>query len=367
MSYGKVSETYWHDHKIRSLSDDGRFFMLYLLTGPHRNRIGCFVLDPHYAAADMIWDVPRVEAAMRELLEIERISWDAEARVVLIRRHFAHNTLENTNVAKGARSDLDGIPDTPLLRELLAMSTSDGVAKKHFEPYLERLKERVASLQDDGSHNRLPNGLPNGSGNGSQSLEPVGQSNRYPNGLGNRGYRRREKTIPVPVPVAIAVGEEHTHSRPPDTGPREDAPDRDGDGTEKKQRGTHPAAYALWHDGGLKETVLDAWHLSSPIVALSDGKMVGIGLEECLFSDLLWVCETETGDRAEAKATAEWLVRESRKCCGWDDGEPRTLYWLLRPENFAVAKSAYLAALPARAPIDFGVTLKTIPDERRAL
>ena len=51
MAYGRIEETFWHDPKIRALSEDGRNLMLYLLTCPRKNRLGCFALDPFYAAA----------------------------------------------------------------------------------------------------------------------------------------------------------------------------------------------------------------------------------------------------------------------------------------------------------------------------
>ena len=123
MAYGRVEETFWHDDKTRGLSEDGRLLYLYLLTGPHRNRLGCYVLDLQYAAADIQWVVSRVEDALGELVEIDRVAWDPENRMILVKRFLKYNTMENTNVVKGAASDLKALPDTPLFEMLLEALT----------------------------------------------------------------------------------------------------------------------------------------------------------------------------------------------------------------------------------------------------
>jgi hypothetical protein len=120
MAYGKVSETFWHDDKIRALTDRGRLFMLYLCSCPHGNRFGLFVLDPLYAAADIQWTSNEVVDAIVELRDAGRIGWDSLNRVVFVRNFLRHNTLINSSVVKGALNDLSAVPNTPLLAELLA-------------------------------------------------------------------------------------------------------------------------------------------------------------------------------------------------------------------------------------------------------
>ena len=44
MSYGKVHDAYWDSDTIDALSDRAALLGLFLISGPHRNAIGCFKL-----------------------------------------------------------------------------------------------------------------------------------------------------------------------------------------------------------------------------------------------------------------------------------------------------------------------------------
>lgn len=141
MAYAKVEETFWHDPLVRSLTETGRHFFFYLITSPHRNRIGCYVLDPLYAAADLQWSPERVSEGVAELVRRGRISWDAEHRVVFIRRHAKHNTLENQLVINGALADLRALPDTLLLSD--ARAALEEYKRPHYRPLLDALSQRL--------------------------------------------------------------------------------------------------------------------------------------------------------------------------------------------------------------------------------
>lgn len=143
MAYAKVEETFWHDQTVRGLSEPARHLYLYLLTCPHRNRIGCFVLDPWYASADLQWSQEQVADALAELAESDRIGWDPPSRVVFIRRFLDYNTLENKKVVQAATSDLRSLPDNPFLADLLASLEEN--QRAHYVQLLQALSNRIAN------------------------------------------------------------------------------------------------------------------------------------------------------------------------------------------------------------------------------
>lgn len=151
MAYGKIHEMFWDDPLVRSLSDDGRMLMMYLMTCRHKNRLGCYVLDLSYGAADLQWPVIRVREALAELVASDRVRHDPSNRIVLITRFLKHNKLENHKVVTGAMSELRSLPDTPLLVELLARVEKYHVA--HYVPLIEELGNRIG--------NGIPNDMPN--------------------------------------------------------------------------------------------------------------------------------------------------------------------------------------------------------------
>ena len=46
--YGRIETSFWQNEKVQRLSDGGRMLYLYLLTCPHGNSVGCFVLHDGY-------------------------------------------------------------------------------------------------------------------------------------------------------------------------------------------------------------------------------------------------------------------------------------------------------------------------------
>ena len=121
MSYGRISEAYWHDDVIRALTEPARYFMLYLMSCPHGNRLGLFVLAPAYAAEDLDcedspWDGAKVVSILQELVDKGRILWDRPARMVFVRYYLRHNVLLNGSVVKA--------PSTTSPRYLRASSSA---------------------------------------------------------------------------------------------------------------------------------------------------------------------------------------------------------------------------------------------------
>src|SRR5262245_26949974 len=77
------------------LSDDARLLYLYLLTSPHVNSAGCYVLPEEYACADLKWAPERYHAARIELVENEMVCFDPKHEVVFITAWFKHNPVMN--------------------------------------------------------------------------------------------------------------------------------------------------------------------------------------------------------------------------------------------------------------------------------
>ena len=230
MSYARISEALWTSRGFQGLSDDGRLLELYVKSCPHRNRLGCFRLDPHYVVADVGWEVERVKITLNELVSASRIMWDAEARVVLDLDALRVDPLQNGNVVKGAIRELDSVPDTELIAYLLqALESMD-----------------VSGWKDDAQHahgrllDAIQERLPNGS-------ETVSGPSRTPS-----------LSQPVSQPV--------THPAP----------------THARLEGKE----AL--EGGwlrCRDVILKRWHRGREHIDL-DSTSVGMGLEKTLFREL---------------------------------------------------------------------------------
>lgn len=106
--FAKISCSIWGSRKFRSLpDDDARLVYFYLHTNPHVNSLGCYVLRPGYALADLGWDTRddgliAYRKAIECLCNSGLIGYDHTESVVRIVDFLKHSPFTNVKHAKGA-------------------------------------------------------------------------------------------------------------------------------------------------------------------------------------------------------------------------------------------------------------------------
>lgn len=139
--YTRVESKFWQDEKMRAVSDDARYLMLYFLTSPHRNILGFYFMPSPYACFDLGWNEERFRKALQELLQAGTVKYDTRTHMVLILNYLKHNPLENPNQVKSAVEKLDEMPQTPLFHDFLTIV--EQFDKPFMKSLLERLRERL--------------------------------------------------------------------------------------------------------------------------------------------------------------------------------------------------------------------------------
>lgn len=173
MAYGAVDRRIWNDERFRRWDEDVRTVWLYLLTCPHGNRLGCFVLPAYYVADDVQMDLDSARDALATLEEEGRIVWDRELRVVCIRNHLnpEYNPLANGSVVKAATKDLAELPDSEkCLRALL--EAAERWSRPHYEELIQRLRHRVGQGGGHGAGEGAGHGAGHGGGAGVPHPDP---------------------------------------------------------------------------------------------------------------------------------------------------------------------------------------------------
>jgi hypothetical protein len=120
----------------------------YLLSCPHGNSLGCFVLPTGYMMADLGWDEETVSKHVRELVSNGFIERDERSFLTVIIGWWGHNTIENGNVAKGAVKAIKALPRCELLSRFL----------KDLNVFPNVFPNVLANEL----RNEFPNGIPNG-------------------------------------------------------------------------------------------------------------------------------------------------------------------------------------------------------------
>lgn len=117
--YSKVFVKIWHSKDFRTLSGEAKMLFLYLLTSPHRNMGGFYYLPFTYLCFDVGLDENRVAKAFEELEDRGMAVYDKDAQVVLIKKWFCYNPIENENQAKGLNKQLAEIPKSKLFESFV--------------------------------------------------------------------------------------------------------------------------------------------------------------------------------------------------------------------------------------------------------
>src|ERR1043165_1926088 len=113
MSYGKVHDAYWQSETIDALSDRAALLGLFLISGPHRNAIGCFKLgmgaitdNPRFGG----WGIEGVSDALHELKEGGFIARDDRTGWTFVRNALKHDPIKGLKAAIHAAKLVGGVP-----------------------------------------------------------------------------------------------------------------------------------------------------------------------------------------------------------------------------------------------------------------
>jgi len=119
MRYQKIHSQIWNDEKFTALTPAQQRLFLYILTCPHGNIIGVFVLKPGYIRDDLQYSPKDLNKDLKELVETGLIEYDFSTSVILIKKFLKHNPLTNPNQIKAANKMLKELPKTHLIHKFI--------------------------------------------------------------------------------------------------------------------------------------------------------------------------------------------------------------------------------------------------------
>lgn len=141
--YIRIATKFWQDEKVRELSDDGKLLYLYVLTSPHSNMAGYYVLPKPYVAYDLNWLPERLDKAFRELFRKGLIKYCERSAVILIPNFLKYNPMQNKNQAKGAVRRVGELPANTLRGDFLT------VLERYAKPFMEWFAEGFANTDTE--------------------------------------------------------------------------------------------------------------------------------------------------------------------------------------------------------------------------
>jgi hypothetical protein len=141
--YAQINRKLWNTSKFRHLSKDARELFLYLISCPHGNMLGLFVLRPGYAIDDLQWlSREQFTQSFDELLQNNLFKYDPECQIILDMEQLKKHPPINPNQVTACIKIINSLPKTPLFHDLKLLAES--LNKPFLKPLIELLIERYA-------------------------------------------------------------------------------------------------------------------------------------------------------------------------------------------------------------------------------
>jgi len=117
MNYRKIFVKIWADPTFQNLSKNAKIVFFYLMTSPHSNGIGLYVLQDGYALVDLekILTGEEYKEARGELVEVKMIQFDEEYAVVFIKNFLRYNSIGSPKHAAGVAKKIIDLPPSKLI------------------------------------------------------------------------------------------------------------------------------------------------------------------------------------------------------------------------------------------------------------
>lgn len=184
LRYRKISTAFWNDAKVRTLTDDAKFELLFLLTHPQLLSLGAMRATPAGLAAELQWLPERFREGFRELLQVGIVQADETAGLIVLPNFLKHNK-PNPNTVASWENFVYELPECELLAEYF----------QHVKRFTERLGKPFAERLPERLRVPLPEPIANGTGIHDLDLEHQHQPEPQP----TSGSRARDPHAPEPI------------------------------------------------------------------------------------------------------------------------------------------------------------------------
>ena len=129
---------FWVDPLMQALSSEAKLLALYLTTGPHTTRLGCFRCLKGDLVDDLQVSLESLDQSLEALRRIAFIRYDASNDWLWVMPFLEWHPIENPHQARAIESGWDQLPPEMLFLSPLAEKLK---CQPHLHPcFLERLE-----------------------------------------------------------------------------------------------------------------------------------------------------------------------------------------------------------------------------------
>ncbi len=128
--YRNISLTFWEDSKIvDDFTPEDRYFLLYLLTNPHTNLIGCYEVSIKQMTNELGFnDRNKVEGLLIRMEQVHKIIlYSKETKEVLIKNWHKYNWTKSEKLKKPLMENIENIKSEKLKKYMISIGYKYGM------------------------------------------------------------------------------------------------------------------------------------------------------------------------------------------------------------------------------------------------
>ena len=135
--YRNIHISFWEDTKVLDdMEIEERYFMLYLLTNPHSNQVGCFEISKRQMIAETGFNKEKINKLLKKFEnDLEIISYCEKTKELFIKNWFKYNWTKSPKVRICIENELDNIKSVDLKGKIQEIYTKiygiDSVSKDY--------------------------------------------------------------------------------------------------------------------------------------------------------------------------------------------------------------------------------------------
>ncbi|MGN0768699.1 MAG: conserved phage C-terminal domain-containing protein [Christensenellales bacterium] len=133
--YRSVHTTFWTDTKIADdFSPEDKYFMLYCLTNPYTNIIGCYEISIRQIANDMGYSRDAVESLLKRFKEHHKIiDYDFETKELFIKNWYKYNWTNSPKLDQPLLTAIKGVKNDAFRNEIIDLYNSRDTVSLPYE------------------------------------------------------------------------------------------------------------------------------------------------------------------------------------------------------------------------------------------
>lgn len=129
-AYRKISVTFWSDSFIQSLTPEGKYFYLYLMTNTRTTQCGIYEITPSQMCFETGYNNSTIEKLLTQFQKTGKIKYSKETNEIALKNWPKYNESESPKVYACVQKELKSVKNKVLIQYLYSMDTQTQETKE---------------------------------------------------------------------------------------------------------------------------------------------------------------------------------------------------------------------------------------------